>query len=163
MRISEHTDTLQARFREAMSRFPSGVTVVTTVDADGCPRGFTASAFAAVSVAPPLVLACLDSTADCHRAFLATRAFAVNILGVQHRALALRFASKGADKFTGSPFTDTMLGSPGLADAVAAVDCETAQLIEAGDHTILLGRVRHVRLGEGRPVVYAHRGFHDLG
>lgn len=71
MRISEHTDTLQARFREAMSRCPSWVTVV-------------------------------------------------------------------------------------------AIDCETSQLIEAGDHTVLLGRVRHVRLGEGRPVVYAHRGFHDL-
>ncbi|MBS4729016.1 flavin reductase family protein [Mycobacterium sp. SM1] len=162
MSIGHDTGATQALFREAMSRFPSGVTLVTTVDADGRPRGFTATAFTAVSMAPPLVLTCLDRTADCHPAFLATRAFAVNILGVQHRALACRFASKGVDKFAGASFTDTALGSPGLVDAVATVDCETAQLIEAGDHTILLGLVRHVRLGEAPPVVYAHRGFREM-
>lgn len=162
MTVGQDTAVTQALFREAMSRFPSGVTLVTTLAADGRPRGFTATAFTAVSVAPPLVLTCLDRTADCHPAFLATRAFAVNILGVQHRALARRFACKGADKFAGASFTDTALGCPALVDAVATVDCETAQRIEAGDHTILLGLVRHVRLGEASPIVYAHRSFREM-
>ncbi|GAB4999358.1 hypothetical protein MAHJHV63_08280 [Mycobacterium avium subsp. hominissuis] len=162
MCVSNDADTAKQLFREAMSRFPSGVTLVTTVDADGDPLGFTATAFAGVSVKPPLVLTCLDRTADCHSAFFAARAFAVNILGSQHRALALKFATKGADKFAGAPFTDTALGSPGLIDSVATVDCETEQLVEAGDHIVLFGRVRDIRLGEARPVVYADRTFHDV-
>lgn len=162
MCVSNDADTAKQLFREAMSRFPSGVTLVTTVDADGDPRGFTATAFAGVSVEPPLVLTCLEP--HCRLPsdpFFAARAFAVNILGSQHRALALKFATKGADKFAGAPFTDTALGSPGLIDSVATVDCETEQLVETGDHIVLFGRVRDIRLGEARPVVYADRTFHD--
>jgi flavin reductase ActVB len=113
MCVSNDADTAKQLFREAMSRFPSGVTLVTTVDADGDPRGFTATAFAGVSVEPPLVLTCLDRTADCHSAIFAARAFAVNILGSQHRALALKFATKGADKFAGAPFTVPRSDRPG--------------------------------------------------
>lgn len=76
--------------------------------------------------------------------------------------MALKFATKGADKFAGAPFADTALGSPGLIDSVATVDCETEQLVETGDHIVLFGRVRDIRLGEARPVVYADRTFHDM-
>jgi flavin reductase ActVB len=138
------------------------VTLVTSIDADGYPRGFTATAFTGVSVKPPLVLTCLDRTADCHTAFFAARAFAVYILGSQHYALALKSATNGADKFAGAPFADTALGSPGLIDPVAPVDCETGQSVEAGDHIVQFGRVRDIRLGEARPVVYADRTFHDM-
>lgn len=150
-------------FREALSRFPSGVTVVTTRDVDGVPWGFTASAFASLSATPPLVLVCLDRAADCHEAFEArSDRFAVNILAVDHEDLALRFASKGADKFAGGGFDDGLGGVPTLPGAVAVLECRTDDRVTGGDHTILIGLVEQVRLGDGEPMVYANRGFRRL-
>src|SRR5687767_10867776 len=89
----------QTAFRNAMAQFASGVTIVTTVQEDGVPKGFTASAFSSLSLDPPLILVCLDRKADSHPAFERAEHFAVSFLAEGQAEAALRFAKSGADKF----------------------------------------------------------------
>lgn len=175
-----------ATFREAMSRFPSGVTIVTATDDGGCPRGFTASAFCSVSAEPPLVLVCLATSADCYPAFRRAGRWVINILGQDHTELAKRFATRGSDKFAGEEFTDdgsaggsfgagssdaggpdtagsdADSGLPVLRDAVASLVCRVHDRRLAGDHVILVGEVTAVRLRDQPPLVHYARGFPRL-
>lgn len=149
-------------FRAALARFPAGVAVVTTVDAAGTRRGFTASSFCSLSAAPPMVLVCLANDADCYPAFAVAGHFAVNVLSVEHEDLARRFATKGADKFTAGSFTASRLGLPVLDDAVAVIQCRTASRYPGGDHTILVGAALDARAGPAEPAVYLDRSFRAL-
>jgi len=150
-------------FRQAMSRFAAGVTVVTTLDDDGTPWGFTASSFASVSLHPPLVLVCLAYDADSAPAFEACERFAVNIIGEHDCALGLRFASRGVDKFAGASFVPGEFGQPTLPSSIATVECDVEHRYEGGDHMILVGRVRAARATDEEPIVYFDRGFRHLG
>ncbi|HET9970149.1 MAG TPA: flavin reductase family protein [Streptosporangiaceae bacterium] len=158
----KHPNISRGTFTEAMSRFPAGVTIVTTTDRDGRPRGFTASAFAALSAEPPLVLVCLDNSARCRDAFMTARLFAISILRPTHREVALRFASKQDDKFSGGEISVDHRGLARLADALACLTCEFHERVAAGDHTILVGRVVEATIGHGEPAVYFNRGFWRL-
>lgn len=146
-------------FREAMARFPSGVTIVTTVDAQGRQRGFTASSFCSLSVDPQLVLVCLATSAECHNSFELADTWLVHIAGMDHEAIARRFATRGADKFAGDDFTPHTSGLPHLANAPAVLECRSYARYPGGDHTILVGEVVSVGLGEPDPVVYYDRAF----
>lgn len=128
-------------FRAAMSMWPSGVTITTTVNAEGLRWGFTASAFSSLSLEPPLILVCLAAAAKCHETFVRAGSFAVNLLGTRHEQLALRFASRGSDKFRDANFQPGHTGSPILTDAVASLECVRHATVPAGDHTILIGKV----------------------
>jgi flavin reductase ActVB len=151
-------------FREAMTQFASGVTIVTTADGEGRWWGFTASAFNSLSLEPPLVLVCLATTADSHPVFSASPGFIVNVLRTEHEALALRFASKGADKFAGGEFRPGQAdGLPVLDDALVSLKCRTQTLYEGGDHSILIGEVEYVRVRRnGVPALHFSRRFWDL-
>jgi flavin reductase ActVB len=152
----------QALFLEAMGRFPSGVTIVTTVDERGRQWGFTASAFASLSLQPPRILVCLDRSANCHPSFSSADRFAVNILGTEHEELARHFATKMTDKFGGRNFHPGDLQLPLLPDAVATLECRTAGRLSGGDHTILVGEPVSIRLREGSPAVFYERRFWKL-
>lgn len=149
-------------FRDAMARFPSGVVVVTARCEDGTPRGFTASSFCSVSLEPPLVLVCLADAADSALVFARCDHFAVSVLAPEHQHLALRFATKGADKFTDPLLQPCATGLPTVWRAPVQLDCAAYARYPAGDHTILVGRVTGVRLGEGSPMVYCEREFRTL-
>jgi flavin reductase ActVB len=149
-------------FREVMASFPSGATIVTTVDENGRWWGFTATAFCSVSVDPPLVLFCLARSAQCHSAFQDAQRWAVHIVGRDHVELAMRFASRGADKFAGAGFVRGAAGVPVLPDVCAILECSRYAGHSGGDHTVLLGRVDAVRVGTGVPVTYFRRAFHEL-
>jgi flavin reductase ActVB len=153
----------QITFRELRRRFPSGVTIVTTVDEQGRRRGFTASAFTFLSWEPPQVLVCLDRSADCHPSFSTAEGFAVNILRAEHEELARRFATKGIDKFAGGQFECGELRLPILRDALAALECRTTARLPSGDHTILVGEAVAIRLQAGTPAVLYDRRFWTLG
>jgi flavin reductase ActVB len=159
MSVAEGVDP--GNFREALSRFASGVTLVTTRDPSGRPHGYTASAFASVSAAPPLVLTCLDVGARCHDVFAATERFGIAILRPDHWDLARRFASKIEDKFD-----DTFVADPfgifRVPDALAYLACETYQRLPAGDHTILIGRVVAAEVADGDPAVFFGRNLRHL-
>jgi flavin reductase ActVB len=147
-----------------MARFPAGVVVVTTRGEGGLPRGFTASSFCSVSLDPPLILVCLANSADSFAAFASCGPFAVSVLGPEHGPVATRFATRGADKFAPGGLSRTPEGLPAVAGALVELDCEAHARHPAGDHTILIGRVTGVRLGEGggSPMVYYERSFRSL-
>ncbi|MFD9331211.1 flavin reductase family protein [Streptomyces sp. NPDC060065] len=150
------------QFRAAMARFPSGVVVVTTRCADGTPRGFTASSFCSVSLEPPMILVCLANSADSAASFECCDRFAVSVLAPDHRPLALRFATKGTDKFASGGLCLSPDGLPTVERALSELDCAAHARHPAGDHTVLIGRVKGVRLGEGSPMVYYDRSFRTL-
>jgi flavin reductase ActVB len=139
-------------FRSALARFPSGVTIVTTRSEAGTPHGFTASSFAALSLDPPLVLVCLDRDATCFPVFMAAERFVVNIVTPAHAELAVKFATKGENKFAHGSFEFDEDGHPLLPDAAAVIRCELEQAVPGGDHVILIGRVHEAGAGSGEPV-----------
>ena len=139
--------------RRAFGSFATGVTVVTTLNEDGEPVGFTANSFASVSLDPPLLLVCLAHGMRSFPIFKDTRTFAVNILADDQQDVSSTFASKGIDKFSNIRWHGGTTGSPLLAGVVAWFDCEAHQRVEAGDHTILIGRV----------VDYGHESRAPLG
>jgi flavin reductase ActVB len=167
--MTERQEVLEAEaavppeeFRAAMARFPSGVVVVTTCCADGTPRGFTASSFCSVSLEPPMILVCLANSADSAPTFESCDRFAVSVLAPAHRPLAVRFATKGTDKFASEGLALSPDGLPTVERALSELDCTPHARHPAGDHTVLIGRVTGVRLGEGSPMVYYDRAFRTL-
>jgi flavin reductase (DIM6/NTAB) family NADH-FMN oxidoreductase RutF len=144
--------------REAMSNFGSGVTVVTSRWQDGKPAGFTATAFASLSLEPPLVLVCLAHTARSHPAFAACRTLAISVLAANQEHVARRFASRSVDKFGGMEIEEGELTSlPMIAGAVVQLECDTHEIYPGGDHDIIIGRVINLRINGGEPLIY-HRG-----
>jgi flavin reductase (DIM6/NTAB) family NADH-FMN oxidoreductase RutF len=154
------------RFREVMASFPSGVVVLTAFGHDGLPRGLTVSAFCAVSLEPPLALACIDKTSNTLPAVQHTRGFTANILAAGREQLARRMASKLSDKFDAISWRrpESPVGGPILAeDAAAYAVCTLKETIEAGDHWVLIGLVTEGSTRDGvAPMVFSRRGYHQL-
>jgi len=132
-------------FRRVLGHFCSGVTVITTMDAEGRPAGLTASAFTSVSLNPPLILVCVSHDAHSYPALAKAKHFAVNILAGHHEHVSTRFATKPvkhpSEKFEGIDFRQSALGLPVLKDSLAELECEVVHSYPAGDHTIFVGRV----------------------
>jgi len=151
------------RYREVMTSFPSGVVVMTAFGDDGRPRGLTVSAFCAVSLEPPLALACIDKTSNTLPAVQHTGGFTANILAVGRETLARRMATKLTDKFDGIAWRrpDSKIGGPILEqDAAAFAVCTLRDTIEAGDHWILIGLVTEGAHREGvAPLVFSRRAY----
>lgn len=147
-------------FLETLAGWPSGVAVVTACDTAGQPWGFTASSFVSLSLDPPLVMVCLDKSAECRPVFEAASWFAVHILHSRQGDLARRFAVKGADKFAASDVTRGTSGLPLLSDTAGRLECRVVDRIGGGDHIILIGEVHQAVHGAGEPLIYYQRGFH---
>jgi flavin reductase (DIM6/NTAB) family NADH-FMN oxidoreductase RutF len=130
-------------FKAVMSQWPSGVTVVTTRDADG-PHGMTASSFSSVSLDPPLVSVCIARHLHSHDRIADSGVFAVNILDKAQVDLGLRFAGmlEGVEnRFAGIDTTTAPNGAPLLDGTLGWVDCRVWQAYDGGDHTIFVGEV----------------------
>ena len=141
----ENTPSASAdELRAALSEFATGVTIVTTAQADGTPVGLTVNSFNAVSLTPPLVLWSLDKSSRTIDAFTANDCFAVHILAADQEALAMRFASRDQDRFAGLDTTAGMGGAPLIPGALACLQCRVHQQVEAGDHIIFIGWVSTV-------------------
>ena len=149
-------------FKEAMSCFASGVTIVTMVDNEGKQWGFTAASFSSLSLSPPMVLICLSRFADCIHAFNQTSRFGVSILGSKHEQLALTFAKKGIDKFHSGEFVTGQSGVPILPDALVSLECKRNNLFSGGDHIILTGLVNGIKVGSCDPSIWYKGKFHTL-
>jgi flavin reductase (DIM6/NTAB) family NADH-FMN oxidoreductase RutF len=144
-------------FREALSRFASGVVVVTCHGREG-PVGFTVSAFSSLSLDPPLVLVCVGKTASAYDAVTAAATFGVSILEAKQAAIATQFARQGVDRFAGV----SLRGGPRvpLIDAsLAGLDCDRHAIHDAGDHVILVGRVVEAHFADGEPLIHYARTF----
>lgn len=151
-----------ASFRTAMSSIATPVTIVTTVDLEGRPAGFTASSFCSLSLDPPLLLICVDKAARCHAAFVGAPRFMVNVLAVGDEELAIRFATRGADKFGARDLTLGKHGLVAVPNAVTRLECALHAVLDGGDHSILVGRVEHATTTGGSPLLYWDHGFRRL-
>jgi len=144
-------------FRRVLSHFASGVTIVTTADAEKRPTGLTASAFTSVSLDPPLILVCVAHSAQSYPTLLESGRFAVNFLRLEQQEASRRFATSKIDrfaKFDGVPYRMTELGLPVLTEALAHVECVTVNTHVEGDHTIFVGRIEACGTSEGDPLLY---------
>jgi flavin reductase (DIM6/NTAB) family NADH-FMN oxidoreductase RutF len=141
------------KLRDAFGKFATGVTVVTTKTPDG-PVGITVNSFSSVSLDPPLVLWAVGTHSRRFPAFAACRNYAIHVLSAEQADLCRRFSRSGSD-FDGLAVTSNPEGVPVLPDALARFECEIANRIEGGDHSILLGRVLRMSVREGDPLVFA--------
>ena len=148
------------RFRAVIGRFPTGVTVVTAMSAEG-PVGMTANAVTSLSLEPLLLLVCFANDARTLPVVRATGRFGVNVLAAGQEALARRFAGKlpETEKFAGVPFALDD-GVPVLEGAHAWLGCALERLVPGGDHTIGIGAVTAAEFaGEAEPLLW-YRGVY---
>ncbi len=148
-----------AELKDAMGRFTTGVTVVTTRHA-GTDYGMTCNSFNTVSLDPPLVMWCIRKNSQSHDAFTAGSGYVVNVLAASQEALAMKFThGSHAERFEGVLCESTPTGKQRLKGVVAWFDCTLDQTVSAGDHDILIGRVQSVGTHEASGLAYARRQF----
>jgi flavin reductase (DIM6/NTAB) family NADH-FMN oxidoreductase RutF len=156
------TDVPAAEFRDAMGHFATGVTVITSIGADGAPVGTTANAVTSLSLDPPLVLVCFDHGSTTLRAIRGHGAFVVNVLAAGQRQLSANFARRGlAAAWDGVRHRHGPTGSPRLEGVLAALECTVEHYLPGGDHEIVVGRVRHVETSAApaAPLVFFRGGY----
>ena len=151
-----------ADFRSALSRFASGVSVVTTKDSEGKLYGITVSAFCSVSLDPPLVLICIEKITGSHHAFRESGRFTVNILSSEDGAISEHFASLVEDKFASVDFGIDEHGVPLLPNSLATLQCKLFKALDGGDHSIFLGEVEHVIVRDAKPLIYFRSDYHTV-
>lgn len=142
------------QLRNALGRFPTGVTVITTRTPGGKMEGLTANSFSALSLDPPLVLWSINRKSQSVAGFLASGHFAINVLRAEQTDLSHRFATPREDKFEDLAVAQGVGGSPLLEGVLANFECETETTIEGGDHLLFVGRVHKIAYGEGEPLIF---------
>lgn len=142
-------------YRKVVSRFATGVTIVTTQNAQGQPYGLTVSAFTSVSLAPLLVLVCLSNHLSGLEAFQESNRFGINLLAVDQEELSNHFATPGTDRSQG-PYVSGQTGIPVLEGVIARLECEVTEWYPGGDHTIMMGEVKSAEIvnAEKEPLLY---------
>jgi flavin reductase (DIM6/NTAB) family NADH-FMN oxidoreductase RutF len=152
------------KFRHALSKFPSGVTVISTLTPDGSPVGVTVSAFSSLSLTPPLILICLDLATSNLRAYTEGQSFCVNILSDSQDSISNAFAYPGpTPPFDSVPYTVGKLGLPVISHAAATLECRRDAVYPGGDHMIIVGAVTHAEWDdEAMPLIYAAGNYRAL-
>ena len=143
-------------FRQAVGVFTTGVTVVTSCDAEGVRYGLTANSFTSVSLEPPLVLFCAYQRALSLEGLIRSGHFAINVLAADQEEIAKRFARPAEDKFAGLNWRVGILGDPLLDRCIAHIECTIENRHPSGDHDIVIGRVHRVKFYAGEPLIF-HR------
>lgn len=145
--------------RQALGRFATGVTVVTTRSPSGKLEGLTANSFSSVSLDPPLVLWSLQKRAPSLESFRSSGHFAVNVLGAHQHGHCQHFARPSVDKFRDVPHEIGFGGCPVLDDCIATFECATHSIVEGGDHLIFIGRVERAIYRDGDPLIFSAGSF----
>ncbi len=154
------------QFRAALGCFASGVTVVTARTPQDDVHGMTASAFCSLSLQPPQVLVCVDRGSRTHPILSGDDKFGVSILAEEQQHLAEFFAGVEKDRASaeraGARFAFTAAGMPLLEGALAALECRVVSKHDSGDHTIFIGEVQSVRVGDGLPLLHYRGQYRQL-
>lgn len=148
-------------FRHLMGHFATGVTVVTSA-VDGQLTGMTVSAFASLSLEPPLVLICIHHEAQSHDLIVSAGLFAVNILSEDQEYISRRFASSSAEKFISGEYRISEHGLPLLNGVLATLECRVVNRVPGGDHTIFIGEPLDAQIHKSKPLLYYRSGYHQL-
>jgi flavin reductase (DIM6/NTAB) family NADH-FMN oxidoreductase RutF len=150
-------------FRSVLGRFASGITVVTTLDAEHRDVGMTVSAFCSVSLCPPLVQICVDHAASLYAALVGNARYGVSILAAEQEALSRRFATaESTRRFEGIGYRRGESGVILLDDALAHLECRIVASHEVGDHTMFVGEVESASARSARPLLYYRGGYAQL-
>ena len=149
--------------KNAFGSFLTGVTVVTSMENNGIPRGFTANSFTSVSLSPPMLLICVDKEAESFNVFIESPGFAVNILSENQTELSALFASKRHDKFDIAKWEESNSGYPILNGICAWFDCKQERVVDAGDHVIIIGKILNYDYNERMGLGYVGGGYLSPG
>jgi len=149
-----------ASLRQVLSAYPTGVTVVAGRDANGEPYGLTVNSFTSVSLEPPLILVCIGYESSSHARLMAAPAFTVNVLSGDQLELALRFSDEPADaRFDDLSWSSGASGAPILGGVAAWLECSAHERLDAGDHSIILGRVERSAVMRRDALLFHHGRF----
>ncbi|MEZ5211069.1 MULTISPECIES: 3-hydroxy-9,10-secoandrosta-1,3,5(10)-triene-9,17-dione monooxygenase reductase subunit [unclassified Gordonia (in: high G+C Gram-positive bacteria)] len=147
------------QFRTAMGQFCTGVTIITTMR-DDVPVGFACQSFAALSLDPPLVIFCPMKTSRTWPLIEARGAFCVNVLAHRQQEVSAKFGAPGEDKFAGVQWDASPLGLPVIRHCLTWVECTIENVLDGGDHCIVVGRAQ--TLGEvlqDKPLLFYRGGY----
>lgn len=152
-----------ALFRSVLGAYPTGVCVVTAVDADGTRHGLVVGSFTSISLDPPLVGFFPDKRSGTWPRIESVGRFCVNVLGADQLDLCRRFAARADDKFAELAHGHSPGGQPLLDNAIAWIDCTIERVVEIGDHWLVVGAVEALgRREEGTPLMFFRGQYHDL-
>lgn len=154
----------EREFRDVLGQYPTGVAVVTTVNAQRENIGITVNSFISISLQPPLIGFSLDKRLRSLKDWLEAETFAVNFLAESQNHVSQAFAVMNGDKWSSTSFNLGKTANPVLERKVAALECKRHDCHEAGDHFFMIGQVLHLENEhEDDPLVF-HRGkYHSLG
>jgi flavin reductase (DIM6/NTAB) family NADH-FMN oxidoreductase RutF/DNA-binding IclR family transcriptional regulator len=148
------------RFRHVLGHFPTGVVVVTAMRAGGEPAGMAVGSFTSVSLDPPLVAFLPDRSSTSFPRIREAGSFCINVLAGDQEHVCRAFATRGGDKYSSATWTPAGSGAPVLDGVVAWIDCDIDQVLEAGDHYIVLGRVRDLAVTQqASPLLFFRGGY----
>jgi flavin reductase (DIM6/NTAB) family NADH-FMN oxidoreductase RutF len=156
------TSIEQHHFRRVCSKYATGITILTVLDSLGAPHGMTVNSFTSVSLSPPLILVCIDRQTPILSHFTPGARFGVNVLHEEQKELSTWFARSGHDRFSGMEWHAGETGVPILPGMLATLECEVTQMVEAGDHMVVIGAALHATWREGQPLVYFNSSYQSL-
>jgi len=148
----------EARFKEVLGHFATGVVVVTAME-DAVPVGFTCQSFTSLSLDPPMVALAPGKSSTSWPRIARVGTFCANILSEGQEALCRDFAVSGGDKFTGVGWRPASNGAPLLDGVLAWVECTLLLVHDAGDHELVVGQVDEMGVNSGRPLLFYRGGF----
>ncbi len=158
-----NTELSSDSLRETFSHFPSGVIAI-AAELDGTRVGLAASTFVPVSLNPPLVSFCVQNTSETWPRLRGVSVVGISLLGEAHDAAARTLAAKTGDRFAGLATESSAAGAVFVRGAGVWLEAEIDQEVPAGDHTIVVMRIRDVTVNEDiAPIVFHRRGFRRLG
>ena len=151
-------------FKQALQKWPSGITVVTTKSSRFGILGMTATSFTSVSVEPPQILVCINDSAVTIEGIRESKSFAVNILNSDQQLISNQFASgdNPQQRFESVTWCDGSSGTPILDDTLASIECTVGQFIKSGTHWVVIGEVQNVTCRQGEPLLYFKGAYREI-
>jgi flavin reductase (DIM6/NTAB) family NADH-FMN oxidoreductase RutF len=149
-------------FRKSCARFATGITVASVTGTDGQPYGLTVNSFTSVSCCPPLVLICVDYRCSILPHFRASSHYGINVLSEDQQSFSVRFAARQPALFDGLEWRLGHSGVPLLGGCLSIMECSVSQVVEAGDHAILIGEVEHTEFQDGKPLLYYASSYRQI-
>jgi flavin reductase (DIM6/NTAB) family NADH-FMN oxidoreductase RutF/DNA-binding IclR family transcriptional regulator len=148
------------RFRQVLGNYPTGVAVITAMAGDGSPVGMAVGTFTSVSLDPPLVAFLPDRKSSSFPRIRTAASFCVNVLAADQEDVCRAFASRGGDKFAGIAWSPAPSGAPRLHGVAAWIDCDFESITDAGDHYLVMGRVRELYgSSDSLPLLFFQSGY----